>query len=101
MNRRKGKKNTAVPIGLAMAAADPAYPSSALKKESGYGHEPWKPGELPVKGGSLRKVIGRLDDSTRTPYGEYLGVQKINPTGGAAGIKHCLDWWNPPGRKIP
>ena len=96
MSRRKGKKNTAVPIGLAMAAADPAYPSSALKKESGYGHEPWKPGELPVKGGSLRKVIGRLDDSTRMPYGEYLGVQKPDSSGMRAGVMHNLDWWNPP-----
>lgn len=49
--------------------------SAALKKQDRYGSEPWQPGEIPTRTGSLRPITGPLD-AKRAPYGEFLGVEK-------------------------
>jgi hypothetical protein len=52
----------------------------ALKKQSHYGCDEWKPGEIPTRTGSLRPVITPTGQS-RQPYGEFMGVQKPTSTG--------------------
>ena len=49
--------------------------SKCLEKESRWSDEPWQPGEIPTRTGTLRPVWGPLDQKPM-PYGEFLGVQK-------------------------
>ena len=50
-------------------------PENALKKQSRYGSDNWKPGEIPTRNGTLISVI-TPDGQAEQPYGEFMAVQK-------------------------
>jgi hypothetical protein len=49
----------------------PAVEPSSLKKQSCYGSEPWKPGEVPTRG-TIFQI--RPTECGTMPYGESMGV---------------------------
>jgi hypothetical protein len=51
-------------------AAEPA-----LKKQSRYGNEPWNPGEIPTRTGSLMPVTEPIEVPVNAAYGEFLGIE--------------------------
>lgn len=56
--------------------ADTVSPSDSrvLDKQSRYGPDNWKPGQIPTRG--LRVVTGPISDPHSTSYGESLGVER-------------------------
>lgn len=58
------------------AVASPISPSDSrvLDKQSRYGPDNWKPGQIPTRG--LRVVTGPISDPQSTSYGESLGVER-------------------------
>lgn len=57
-------------------AASPVNPSDSrvLDKQSRYGPDHWKPGQIPTRG--LRVVTGPISEPQSTSYGESLGVER-------------------------
>ena len=70
-------RNEAVPTPLSQGSTP-----YELKKQSCYGDEPWKPGEIPIKDGfSQIPVIAPMEDVQRTARREYSGVERPTSRG--------------------
>lgn len=71
MARNKRKMTVPSPVSIEFNPA----PDPGLKKQSRYGNDPWKPGEIPVRTGAMIPVIEPLN-AARAPYGEFMGVER-------------------------
>lgn len=60
-------------------AVVPPDADGQLEKQSCYGREPWKPGEIPTRAGSRITAYGNFD--SREPYGQFLQVERPTPHG--------------------
>ena len=65
----------ALSINVPTAARPGAQASAALKHQSFYGQEPWKPGEIPAMRNGTRIINVPLDIKA-APYREFFEVEK-------------------------
>lgn len=78
MPRRK--RRAAIDSPVPTVAGVLSRPEGELKKQSRYGSDPWKPGEIPTRTGSLRPITGRLDEKPAA-YGQFMCVRKPDSSG--------------------